>query len=549
MADININMDKFDRSIRLWGLEGQRALAKGHVVLLGATAAGCEALKNLVLPGLGAVTVVDDSLVTLGDLGSNFFLTQEDLGTGIAAATLRQLLELNPVAAGKALALSPNSPQLQDPTDPTSSLDALKATLVIASSRVSHATLLVLSTICTRLAVPLLFLDTVGIVGVLRVQAPDQFVVHTYPDEPTHDIPVVDPFPALLQWYEAHDPTDPEKHVESHSHIPWPCVLFHAIRQVMQQVPAGTPLDSPATWTKVRAAIVTMTRPDLITNEKKEENMAEARGKCNRSAFVANLGRPLRDAVLADVRCVEPSQQDHVFWFLAHGVRSFQNEAGGRLPQPGTLPDFRCDTQWYRQLQDIFQAKAKEDATLVFAHVQRALVAAGRSDAEASFADVCDFCTNVYDVGAVAFVPIAKEFEPAKLASRPVRNYADCPDSFAVWYAVLRAARLFAQQTGAYPGANTSADAAALAQEAQTLQAVLDTHDPLLAQYRAADDIAACVTEIVRYGGGALCATAAVIGAVAAQEAIKLIQGRRVPLHDAIVFDGNLGVFGTVVVA
>lgn len=36
---------------RLWGDKGQDALEAAHILLINATAVGCEVLKNLVLPG------------------------------------------------------------------------------------------------------------------------------------------------------------------------------------------------------------------------------------------------------------------------------------------------------------------------------------------------------------------------------------------------------------------------------------------------------------------------------------------------------------------
>ena len=56
--------NKYDRQLRLWGAAGQKALAEAHVLLLGAGPAGTETLKNLVLPGVGRFTVVDDATVT-----------------------------------------------------------------------------------------------------------------------------------------------------------------------------------------------------------------------------------------------------------------------------------------------------------------------------------------------------------------------------------------------------------------------------------------------------------------------------------------------------
>lgn len=73
------NNNKYDRQLRLWGSQGQRRLAESTILLLGASTAGVEALKNLVLPGCGHFTVVDDKLVTERDLGNNFFCSPEYL--------------------------------------------------------------------------------------------------------------------------------------------------------------------------------------------------------------------------------------------------------------------------------------------------------------------------------------------------------------------------------------------------------------------------------------------------------------------------------------
>ena len=43
--------------------------------MLGCTSAGTETLKNLVLPGVGSFTIVDDANVSLSDLGNDFFVT------------------------------------------------------------------------------------------------------------------------------------------------------------------------------------------------------------------------------------------------------------------------------------------------------------------------------------------------------------------------------------------------------------------------------------------------------------------------------------------
>lgn len=57
---------------RLWGDHGQKLLENSKICLLNATALGTEILKNLVLPGIGAFTIVDGEKVADEDIGSKY---------------------------------------------------------------------------------------------------------------------------------------------------------------------------------------------------------------------------------------------------------------------------------------------------------------------------------------------------------------------------------------------------------------------------------------------------------------------------------------------
>lgn len=92
--------DKYDRQLRLWGPHGQRLLANSHVCLLGATGAGTETLKNLILPAVGRFTIVDNQAVSERDCGNNFFVTVSSIGHNRAKVTCELLNELNPDVHG-----------------------------------------------------------------------------------------------------------------------------------------------------------------------------------------------------------------------------------------------------------------------------------------------------------------------------------------------------------------------------------------------------------------------------------------------------------------
>jgi amyloid beta precursor protein binding protein 1 len=66
------------------------------VLVLGSGSAATETLKNLVLPGVGRFLVVDDAKVSRRDIGQNFFVREEKIGTPRCECVTNCLLELNP---------------------------------------------------------------------------------------------------------------------------------------------------------------------------------------------------------------------------------------------------------------------------------------------------------------------------------------------------------------------------------------------------------------------------------------------------------------------
>ena len=50
---------QYDRQIRLWGLEAQNRLRSSKILLFGLKPLGAEICKNLVLAGIGEISVCD----------------------------------------------------------------------------------------------------------------------------------------------------------------------------------------------------------------------------------------------------------------------------------------------------------------------------------------------------------------------------------------------------------------------------------------------------------------------------------------------------------
>ena len=89
--------------IRLWAATGQAALEESRILVISGTATSTSILKNLVLPGIGHFTILDDARVSPEDAGNNFFLeAQDSIGKLRAEEEVRLLRELNDSVDGQA---------------------------------------------------------------------------------------------------------------------------------------------------------------------------------------------------------------------------------------------------------------------------------------------------------------------------------------------------------------------------------------------------------------------------------------------------------------
>ena len=102
----------YDRQIRLWGMAVQEKLRQANVLLIGMKGLGSEVAKNLVLAGVGVLTVLDHDLVIEEDLGTQFFITEAQIGQNRAEAALPELQKLNPRVE---IYTDPNAAVTKDP--------------------------------------------------------------------------------------------------------------------------------------------------------------------------------------------------------------------------------------------------------------------------------------------------------------------------------------------------------------------------------------------------------------------------------------------------
>lgn len=74
----------YDRQIRLWGAQAQERIRSANILLVSLRALGTEIAKNLTLAGISSLTIIDNEAVTEEDLGTQYFLREEDVGKSVS---------------------------------------------------------------------------------------------------------------------------------------------------------------------------------------------------------------------------------------------------------------------------------------------------------------------------------------------------------------------------------------------------------------------------------------------------------------------------------
>eukprot|EP01006_Ploeotia_vitrea_P020003 TRINITY_DN52254_c0_g1_i1.p1 TRINITY_DN52254_c0_g1~~TRINITY_DN52254_c0_g1_i1.p1 ORF type:complete len:330 (+),score=46.49 TRINITY_DN52254_c0_g1_i1:51-992(+) len=87
---------RYDRQIRLWGLDAQKRMLEAKVLIVNLGGIGVEIAKNIVLSGVGSVHIVDSHVITEEDCCSNFFVRESEVGQNRGECSVPRVQQLNP---------------------------------------------------------------------------------------------------------------------------------------------------------------------------------------------------------------------------------------------------------------------------------------------------------------------------------------------------------------------------------------------------------------------------------------------------------------------
>ncbi|GJN93178.1 hypothetical protein Rhopal_006225-T1 [Rhodotorula paludigena] len=534
---------KFDRQLRLWAAAGQAALETAHVLVVSGNATAASTLKNLVLPNVGHFTVLDPALVDESDIGANFFLDPSSLGKPRASEVVKFLLELNSDVQGHAL------------VQPLSSLSDLSPySLILAIDVESPSDLLALSDAAWEQGIPLIKVESCGFYGTLRTQVKELTVVETHP-ESIVDLRLSHPFYALVEHAHSYDYATMDS--AAHSHVPAVVILIKALEEWKAAHDGRGP-----TGTKERKEF--MDGVAALKRQGDEENFDEAVTLFRRAGTKPGIPSEIQ-ALFDDPACENVSSSSSNFWLLLHAVRSFVSHPSNPsrlLPLPGALPDMKASSSGYVALQQLYKAQAGADLALVRALVAETLERVGLDRGAVGDDEVETFVKHAAWLKVVWGRSLREELESCALKGQigsilSSASFQQPPDQSLHIYAALRACSRFYTTHARYPGAPAPAheegaqdasvewerDADELAGLARELVDGWSEGEKLaemgVDEEQWKDDLAKVCKEVARAPPGTtLPQTAALLGGLVAQEAIKLVTRQYVPLEGTCVWDG-----------
>mmetsp|Transcript_18272 Transcript_18272/g.47687 ORF Transcript_18272/g.47687 Transcript_18272/m.47687 type:complete len:316 (+) Transcript_18272:88-1035(+) len=89
----------YDRQLRVWGVETQKRLNNARVLIAGLSGLAAEVAKNVVLAGIGSVTLMDDTPVAARKPGNFLVPADTDPASSVAEASAATLRDMNPLVA------------------------------------------------------------------------------------------------------------------------------------------------------------------------------------------------------------------------------------------------------------------------------------------------------------------------------------------------------------------------------------------------------------------------------------------------------------------
>ena len=539
------NAAKYDRQLRLWGDQGQKCLENAKVCLINAAAPGVETLKNLVLPGIGSFTIVDNQNISNQELGTNFFVTLSDVGKNRGDVCCANLLELNPDVRGSSVNESFESLISKD----SGFFDNFS--LVILCMPIEERSLSKLGTLLWNLKIPLIILRCCGLWACLRTVVNEHYVIEAHPEGVLFDLRLdkLHHVPGLQQFVNEQDLDTMTR--EQHMHTPYLVLIIKFLQKWYEREQSQELPKNYRERQRFQKLLAEGIRPREGNNTEDEENFAEGIKAVN-TVFNPTVVPAQIQRLFEDKFCTHLTAESSNFWIIIRALKEYTLlEGEGCLPVNGSIPDMTSDSQRYVKLQTLYQDASKNAASAVYRHVQEILRSLGKSTESIKASEVRRYCKSATHLDCISCKPLeaetvvcdnidsTEECSGSSFIKRIENAGENDPTSLLNLYLLFLASDEFYQMYRRYPGdidsSELDSDIAMLKNCLSNTLSKLNPSTSSPAHYTIPDEL---VSEMVRYGGSVMHSMASFIGGVASHEIIKLLTNQYVPFHDVFIYNG-----------
>ena len=348
-------------------------------MLINATPAGTEALKNLILPGVGFITILDDKLIEERDLGNNFFITEESIGKSRAEETVKNLLELNDDVKGDFIHEA-SGKYLNSGGD----IDFFKQFSLVIAWDITDNEFKNLTEISDKFNMPIIVMRTYGMIGYLRSYRKEHTCIQSkHADKEPEDLRMAAPFESLETYVRNFDLNALDN--MEHKHTPYAIIVIKAVLKWKEDHGGKLPTNMTEKE-EFKASIKSMAR-----NFHDELNFIEAIDNAYKVFSYEPI--PFEIQEILDDEKANSSDYHSKFWSLVSALKQFVDE-NGWLPVSGKIPDMVSTSDFYITLQRIYQKKAVEDRERISSILSKQAEDKGLMDIIFDENEVKTFCEN-----------------------------------------------------------------------------------------------------------------------------------------------------------
>ena len=540
-----MSKDKYDRQTRLWG-EGQILICAAKLLCLNSDCCMAEILKNLILSGVGEVTIVDDTKIVDEDLKNNFFVDATDIGKLRGEIILKNLLELNPDVKGNFINKNPKD-YLNEEKNDYKTYDILVATNLLSELNTK------LYDIAKNNNLRLVIVKNNGLMNYIRLYENYHGNMNLrLLDNPVSDYRLSCPWKELVDFCNSFDLDKMD--LIDHKNVPYFIILIKALEKYRKD--KNNPNANPKTKEEKEEFKNIVKSFMLHTGtEGENENIEEALGKiyyCNES--YNNLTTYKMEEIF---KTIENTPQKELFsksnnymklFFIYFITLKKFFDKNKTYPLCGSIPDMISSTKNFIGLKQIYNTKSKNDHKEMRDMINNE-IKENKNLTEQEKTELDKLVNNLSNDQIDIVDILNKNWPQASLFVYPdnggeeeAKNFD--PDQFDeqfqqlnfVWYLLFRASDKFMNKNKRYPGQNVDD----FKKDVPELFGLLkDEFNKLSAKPELGNELNEDNTfEFCRMGAGYVPPVVSIIGSIASQEIIKLITYQFETVNNTIIYDG-----------